>query len=147
MKKETNDEIDNKTSVKYFKLNKNNLLWFAAQHYDNPFCSSVNELKKDLNTSKYLTRLFNRYSKTGEIKNRLVLNHLILFYNVFDTLAAHKILFFSVRNKYFPQLKSYLLYMERCPKELYGIEKSKTLVDIESIEPDRNILESLEREQ
>jgi hypothetical protein len=59
-------------------VNENNFLLFAAKHYDNPQCHNTEEFYDDLKRFNYLKRLFNRFQEDGEIKERLVLNHLVL---------------------------------------------------------------------
>ena len=74
------------------------------------------ELEDDIKRFKYLKRLFNRYEKTGEPNERLILNHLTLLYNVFGN-ATTEMLFFKLEEKYWSNLKTYLVYLNRLPLE------------------------------
>jgi len=65
------------------KLDETNFVLYAAKHYDNPHCYDTLEFYDDLNRFKYLKRLFNRYEETGELKDRLIINHLTIIYNIF----------------------------------------------------------------
>jgi hypothetical protein len=65
-------------------LNDSNFIIFAAKHYDNPQCTSTSEFLNDLNRFKYIKKLLTKYHNTGELKERLILNHLIILYNCFD---------------------------------------------------------------
>ena len=64
-------------------LSENTFLLYAAKYYDNPQCSAYEEFEEDLKRFQYLKRLFNRYEHTGELKERLILNHIIVLYNCF----------------------------------------------------------------
>ena len=72
----------------YHDLNEKNFLLFAMQHYDNPQCVEVEEFNDDLRRIKYIKRLFNQYHLEGTLKERLLLNHIIVFYNVFPVKAG-----------------------------------------------------------
>ena len=78
-------------------LDDSNFLLYAASNYDNPQCYDTDEFYDDLKRFKYLKRLFNRYKETGELKERLILNHLIVIYNVFGPMPATRLLFFMSR--------------------------------------------------
>ena len=79
-----------------FELTDVNLLNYAMKHYDNPECKSIEEFQEDLTRTKYIKRLFRKYKTSGELKERLLLNHIIIFYNVFGIEAATNILFFKI---------------------------------------------------
>ena len=99
------------------ELNNDNFLIFAIKNYDNPSCSGMSELEDDLKRFKYLKRLFNRYDKTGEPNERLIINHLILLYNVFGN-ATTKMLFFKLEENYWSNLKTFLVFLDRIPEEV-----------------------------
>ena len=96
-------------------LTEKNFLLYAMRHYDNPSCQSVEEFKEDLNRIKYIKRLFNRYLKKGDLKERLVLNHLIIFLNVFGNDAAVKLLFLKIEKEMYPALKTFLIFLNVMP--------------------------------
>ena len=81
------------------ELNDDNFLIFAIKHYQNPSCTGMAELEDDLKRFKYLKRLFNRYEKTGEPNERLIINHLVLLYNVFGKWTT-EMLFYKLEEKY-----------------------------------------------
>lgn len=87
---------------------------FAAQHYDNPNCDGVEEFEEDLRRFKYVKRLINSYVAGGELKHRLILNHIIVIYNVFGSEAATKMLFMRLRGleRY---IKPFLVLMGHMP--------------------------------
>ena len=92
------------------QLNDNNFSLFAAKYYDNPNCSDILEFHDDLNRIKYVKRLFKAYSDTGELKERLILNHLITLYNVFEPHACTLMLMYKLPD-YIPVLKSFLSHL------------------------------------
>jgi len=110
--------------MRFSELTNENYLMFALLHYDNPHCADIKEYFEDVRKLKYIKRLFNRYREEGIIKERLILNHLISFYNVFENAAATRLLFFRVGREYYPLLKTFLVYLNRMPdkvnEELYS---------------------------
>jgi len=99
------------------ELNNDTFLIFAIKNYDNPSCSGMLELEDDLKRFKYLKRLFNRFEKTGDPNERLIINHLILLYNVFGN-ATTKMLFFKLEEKYWSNLKTFSVFLDRIPEEV-----------------------------
>ena len=103
-------------------LNEKNYLHFAMKYYDNRQCTSVEEFNEDLNKIKYVKRLFNRFLETGELRTNLILNHLIVIYNVFENEAATRMLFFRVERKFYSILKPFLIFLNRLPEKVRGID-------------------------
>lgn len=97
------------------ELNNDNFLIFAIKNYDNPSCNGMSDLEEDLKRFKYIKRLFRRYESTGVLNERLILNHLIVLYNVFDN-AATKMLFYKIEKKYWSYLKTFLVFLTRVPE-------------------------------
>jgi hypothetical protein len=102
-------------------LNEANALIYAAKHYDNPHFFDTVEFYEDLSRFKYLKKLFGRYEEGGELNERLVLNHLIVIYNVFGVEAATKLLFLKMDN-YGSYLKPFLLLLNFLPDVIYNVE-------------------------
>ena len=90
---------------------------YAMQSYINPACSGKEEFEEDINRIKYIKRLFGRYNSTGELKERLILNHIIILYNVFEMEAATKMLFYRMEEKFKPLLKTFLVYLNYLPED------------------------------
>ena len=103
-------------------LNEKNYLHFAMKFYDNRQCTSIEEFNEDLNKIKYVKRLFNRFLETGELRTNLILNHLIVIYNVFENEAATRMLFFRVEKKFYSILKPFLIFLSRLPEKVKGID-------------------------
>lgn len=106
--------------MNFDSIDESNFLLFAAKNYDNPQCHDILEFQDDLQRFKYLKRLFSKYEETGEIKERLVLNHLIVLYNVFG-IEATRMLFFKL-NEYHRYLKPFLVLLNKMPEVVLGVE-------------------------
>ena len=114
------------------ELTDDNFLIYAIKNYQNPSCTGMAELEDDLKRFKYLKRLFNRYEKTGDPNDRLIINHLTLLYNVFGN-ATTEMLFFKLEEKYWVNLKTYLVFLNRLPlEEVYSrtLLPKKIITDI-----------------
>ena len=98
-------------------LNEKNFLLYAMKEYNNPQCTEVEEFNDDLKKIKYIKRLLNQYVSEGILKERLLLNHIIVFYNVFPPAAATRILFFKIEEKFWPILKPFLFYLKLMPED------------------------------
>jgi hypothetical protein len=106
-----------------FVLSNDNFLIFATKQYINPICLDIKEFQTDLRRILYIQRLFTKFELTGEIKERLVINHLILFYNVFDVDGATKLLFFKIDQKHWGILKAFLIYLNYMPDLIFNIKE------------------------
>ena len=104
--------------MRFNELTNENYLMFALLHYDNPHCVDIKEYFEDVRKLKYIKRLFNRYKEDGVIKERLILNHIISFYNVFENEAATRLLFFRVGTEYHSLLKTFLVFLNRMPDKI-----------------------------
>jgi len=99
-------------------------------HYDNPQCHSLEEFDEDLKKFLYLKKLISRYKKDGELRERLILNHIIVLYNVFGE-ATTNLLFYKIDESCWDVLVTFLVYLERMPEELpnYSIILSNIRLD------------------
>ena len=105
----------------YEKITPANWLMFAMHNYDNPQCESEEEFFDDVKRFKYLKRLFKKYHESGNLKERLILNHLIIFYNVFNGPAGTRILFYKIEKDFWPMLKTFLIYLDRMPDKIDSV--------------------------
>ena len=121
------------------KLSEDNFLVYAMHHYDNPQCHNIEEFDKDLRIFLYLKKLITRYKQSDELRERLILNHIIVLYNVFGD-AATNMLFYKIDEKYWDVLVTFLVYLERMPESVpqYGIRTS-------DISLDENIINALRK--
>jgi len=123
------------------KIDESNFVLFAAQCYDNQQCIDESEFFDDLKRFKYLKRLFNKYKEGGELKERLVLNHLTLLYNLFND-GATRMLCFKLRD-YLDILKPFLTYLSRMPERVEGIGIMGDTILATDIEEDPYVAELL----
>ena len=129
--------------MKFDDLNEKNFLLYAMQHYENPQCVEVEEFNDDLKKIKYIKRLFNQYAIEGVLKERLLLNHIIVFYNVFSVEAATRILFYKLEEDVWPMLKTFLFYLNFLPDKIESIN-GRTLLTTD-IPMDQGIVDSLRK--
>ena len=104
----------------FLNLTEKNYLLYAAKCYQSPQCV-WSELADDLKRIKYIKRLLRKYKLTKEIKERLILNHIICLSNVFGTEATTRLLFFRIDIKDYDVLKTFLLFLEYLPDIVMGI--------------------------
>ena len=123
-------------------LNEDNFMIYAMKAYSSPHCI-VSEFESDIKRTKYLKRLFRRYKVTKSLKERLILNHIILLNNVFGLESTARILFYKIDERDYDVLKTFLSYLNIMPDVIYGIRgKNISTADI-PIDP--NIAEILKR--
>ena len=113
--------------MKFDDLNEGNFLMFSMKEYNNIQCIDIEEFYDDLKKIKYIKRLFNIYLNDGQLKERLILNHLIVFYNVFPIQAGTRILFYKIEEHFWPMLKTFLIFLERMPDTIESI-RGKTIL-------------------
>ena len=102
-------------------LNDDNFLMYAMREYNNMQCTDIEEFYDDLKKIKYIKRLFNVYKNNGQLKERLILNHFIIFYNVFTVQAGTRILFYKIEKDFWPMLKTFLVFLDRMPDKIESI--------------------------
>jgi len=112
------------------KLNEGNFLLYAMHHYDNPQCHSLAEFEEDMKKFLYLKKLLSRYKNNGELRERLILNHIIVLYNIFGD-ATTKMLFYKIEESNWDALVTFLVYLNRMPETIpeYGIVLSQIPLD------------------
>ena len=117
--------------MRFDELNESNYLLFAIKFYDNPQAVTKDDFETDLKRIRYVKRLLKRYKNSGELKVHLILNHLIILFNVFND-ATVPLLFYNLEEELWPSIKSFLVFLNRIP------EYPKTIVN--DIEEDQNCL-------
>ena len=107
--------------MRFDELNEKNYLMFAIKHYDNPQSVNVDDFLEDMKKFKYLKRLLKRYLKTGVLRVNLILNHLIILFNVFGE-GTIPLLMYKLGEEYYSIIKTFLLYLNRIdPQNTTGI--------------------------
>ena len=100
--------------MNFDELTPDNWLFFAIQNYNNPSSVTYADFEEDLKRFKYIKRLLKRYETTGELKTHLILNHVIVLYNVFGE-AATPLLFYKIEATYWRQITAFMLFLNRLP--------------------------------
>ncbi len=106
--------------MSFDNLTSDNIMMYAIKAYDKPNCI-MSEFSEDMKRFNYLKRLFRRYRKHNELRERLVLNHLVVLNNVFGPETMTRLLFFEMSESDYPQLKTYLLFLSCMPDVVRGI--------------------------
>jgi hypothetical protein len=120
------------------KLGESTFLLYAAKYYDNPHCHDISEFEEDLKRFQYLRKLFGRYKQFGILKERLILNHLIIIYNCFGTNATDML--FMRLDEYHEYLKPFVEYLNFMPDK---IEYNDTVIYTNKIASDLIIIEKI----
>jgi hypothetical protein len=102
-------------------LTEENVMIYAMKAYDKPTCI-MSEFKEDMKRFNYLKRLFQRYRKLGELRERLIINHLVVLYNVFGPEVTTRLLFYKLNKEDYSALKTYLLFLNYMPNVVRGIK-------------------------
>ena len=121
------------------KLNEDTFVMFTMKHYDNPQSNHINEYNEDISRIKYIKRLLGRYHNNKILKERLILNHIIILGNVFGAKEASRILFYKIEENLHSYLKTFLMFLNYIPESPESIPE----VNIESIPVDLSIIKSL----
>ena len=121
-------------------LNEENFMMYAMKSYTSPHCV-MSEFEGDIKRTKYLKRLFRRYKVTKTLKERLILNHIILLNNVFGPEVTSRILFYRIDERDYDILKTFLLYLNLLPEVVFGINGNN--IKTSGIPVDMNIAEIL----
>lgn len=128
--------------MSFDNLNNENFLMYCIKAYDRPDMI-MSEFKEDMKRFNYLKRLFRRYRKLGELREQLVLNHLIVVYNVFGPEVATRLLFFKIQKEDYTALKTYLLFLNYMPSVVHGIKGQDILSS--DIEVDMTVADALRK--
>lgn len=121
------------------KLSEGNFVQQAMHAYDNPQCVSLVEFEDDLKRFLYLKKLFTRYAVNGELRERLILNHIIVLFNVFGD-SATKMLFFKTEEKHWGILATFLAYLGRLPDSIPDSDRM-----ISELKIDENVVKVLRK--
>ena len=117
--------------LRFKELNDKNLFLYAAKHYRSNKLADADEFNEDLKRFKYIKRLLNRYIESDELSERLILNHLIVVFNVFGIEAALNILDFKLEDKHWPVMKPFLIFLNYIKNDKYtGITMDPEVVNV-----------------
>lgn len=125
-------------------LNFSNVSMYEIKNYDNPHCTTEEEFLEDINRIKYIKVLFNRYKSKGVLRDRLILNHLIILFNVIEVHACVRILFLKIDEEYWEFLKPFLLYLNYLPTVVTGINGKDVITS--DIRMNQGVIDILRKE-
>ena len=115
----------------YEKITADNVMMFAIKHYDNPQCEGEKEFHDDMKRFKYIKRLLRKFKDSNVLKERLLLNHIIILNNLFGPEACVTLLLYKIQKEYWETLKSFLLFLNMIrDDELSDIKENKDVLDI-----------------
>ena len=115
----------------YEKITSDNVNMFAIKYYDNPQCEGEKEFYDDMKKFKYIKRLLRKYDDSGVLRERLVLNHIIVLNNLFGPEACVTLLLFKTQREYWDTLKSFLLYLNIIREdELKEVQENKAVLEV-----------------
>ena len=112
------------------RLDEHTFLMLAMHHYDNSQCVNIAEFEEDLKRFTYLKKLLARYEECGELKDRLIINHLTVLYNLFGIVTTD-LLFYKIDQQYWTTLTTFLVFLDKMPESIpeYGIVTSEIKLD------------------
>ena len=108
-------------------LNDDNFLLYSMKHYENPQCLSEKDFLNDLKIFKYIKRLLNKYKITGEIRERLMLNHIIMLSNIFPIDVFVRLLFLKMPKHFWSELKTFMIYLNYMPDVIPSINGTEII--------------------
>ena len=115
----------------YEKITTENVMMFAIKHYDNPQCEGEKEFHDDMKRFKYIKRLLRKHKDSDILKERLLLNHIIILNNLFGPEACGTLLLFKIQQEYWGTLKSFLLYLNMIrDDELTEVESNEEVLNV-----------------
>ena len=126
--------------MEFSELTDSNYILYAMKAYENPHCMGVEEFQEDLNRTKYIKRLFRKYQRNNVLRERLILNHIIIFCNVFGVQAGIRMLFYKMELDLHEYLKTFLLYLDYIPIHMDAGELFENITIDEQI---ANVLRNL----
>ena len=124
-------------------LSYDNIMLYCVKQYENPHCTGIDDFNDDLNHIKYLKRLFNRYTKTNDLKTNLIFNHLILLYNVFENEAVTRVLFHRINEEHWSILKPFLIALSHLPETILGVSEKHKIINTDNIPLDQNVIKEV----
>ena len=115
----------------YENITTDNVMMFAIKHYDNHQCEGEKEFHDDMKRFKYIKRLLRKYKETGVLKERLLLNHIIILKNLFGPEACVTLLLFKIQREHWETLKSFLLFLNILRQdEISDVEENTEVLEI-----------------
>ena len=118
--------------MKFDELNEDNYMMFAIKHYENPQAITQEDFYDDMKRFKYIKRLLRKYQDNGPLKERLILNHIIVLNNVFGADACSTLLLFKLETSLWKYIKPFMELLNILPegelKEIKNDEKVESIL-------------------
>jgi len=124
----------------FARITAENFILYAMHNYNNYECNSIEDFNEDINRLKYVKRLLRKYVNSGELKERLIINHLVLLGNVFGVAVTTRILFFKLEQQLWPALKTFLVFLNYMQNDLHNPEIISSEISL-----DQNIIDTLRK--
>lgn len=125
------------------ELTEENFVMYALRNYDNPGCKGMDEFLDDLKKFKYIKRLLKKPITKSNLRERLILNHIIILSNLFGIEATTRMLFFKTEKTHWSQLKTFLVFLNYMPLKII-VSKNVEIYD-EDVEINLEILQNLKK--
>lgn len=123
-------------------ITKDTFLLYCSKNYDGRFCATMDDFDDDINRIKYIKKLVTRFETTGELKERLILNHVIILNNVFGAHAASRILFFKLKDQ-FSVIKPFLVQIGILPQHYYNVGALDNIINTDLIPMNQTVVAAL----
>ena len=125
--------------IAFDNLTNENWLLYAFQNYRMKEYTTTREFVSDVNITKYINRQFNGYRRNDVLKCRLTMNHIIVYFNVFQFEAAQRLLFFKTAPNNWSLLKMFLMILDRCPRKVEGVNGA--IINVADIEIEKEAMD------
>lgn len=130
--------------VRLEPLTEKNWKLLAAKSYFNTQSCGTAEFEQDLKRLKYIKKSITRYKATGELCERLIINHLIVLVNVFGPVFTTRLLFLKMKES-LPFLKPFLLLLSILPETVKAVGKNGENWNTDEIPLDPGVVAVLRR--
>lgn len=101
-------------------LTEKNWKLYASRHYQNPQSVGDEEFEQDMKRLKYVKKALTRYKLTGELCERLILNHLIVLCNVLGPRAMTRLVFLKMPAQ-LDAVKPFLVMLNVLPDRVQSV--------------------------
>lgn len=124
------------------KLTQDNIELFAAKSYNNSNCIDIDEFREDFKRLRYIKQLIRKYESSGILRERLILNHMVILYNVFEGESCTRMIFYKMKN-HLPVVVPFLLLLKRLPKKV--LNEDNIIIHTSDIIMDQEVIKLLRK--
>jgi hypothetical protein len=94
----------------------------AMKAYDNPSCVDITEFESDLRKIQYCKKLARKYTEDDEGTFRLLLNNLIIFFNLFGKAGTDMLLYKVKEEKLRSVIAPLIMYLGHANNALLDLD-------------------------